>query len=314
MVEKYIFRILFAWVLLIAICALVGDIAVAESNNARATADFLNIGVSARAAGMGGAYTSIADDASAAYWNPSGLTSIDRPQLIISHFAWYQDISYEYMAIALPVGEKYSLSIGASYLNYGTIAGYDAYDNPTGDVGGTYDMSGGLSVGYRVSERLSAGLTAKYIILSLDNNKAGAVAADFGLQYSISNYVFGLALSNVGQDIKFQDEAEKLPTSVKAGVSAYLFGATVLASMELEDQFYGDMIFKNGVEFNHLQKYFLRGGLSFLSSRAVDDYTPSYSLGAGAIFGPSQFDYTFSPSESYNSESIHRFSISFKLK
>ena len=66
-------------------------------------------------------------------------------------------------------------------------------------------------------------------------------------------------------------------------------------------------------EFNYLQKYFLRGGLSFLSSKAVDDYAPTYSFGAGAIFGPSQFDYTFSPSENYNSESIHRFSISFKL-
>ena len=37
-------------------------------------AEFLSLGVGARALGMGGMFVSIANDATAAYWNPAGLT------------------------------------------------------------------------------------------------------------------------------------------------------------------------------------------------------------------------------------------------
>ena len=37
-------------------------------------AKFLSIGVGSNAVGMGGSYTSIADDATAMYWNPAGLS------------------------------------------------------------------------------------------------------------------------------------------------------------------------------------------------------------------------------------------------
>ena len=41
------------------------------------TAEFLSHGVGARALGMGSAFVSIADDATAAYWNPAGLAKVD---------------------------------------------------------------------------------------------------------------------------------------------------------------------------------------------------------------------------------------------
>jgi len=41
------------------------------------TADYLNIGVGGRALGMGGAFTAVADDATAAYWNPAGLCKLE---------------------------------------------------------------------------------------------------------------------------------------------------------------------------------------------------------------------------------------------
>ena len=40
-------------------------------------AEFLSHGVGARALGMGSAFVSIADDATAAYWNPAGLAKVD---------------------------------------------------------------------------------------------------------------------------------------------------------------------------------------------------------------------------------------------
>ncbi len=313
MIIRKLYKILLILAAGLFICAALGKIAVAASDNATAAGDFLNIGVSARAAGLGGAYTSVADDAAAAYWNPGGLVSIESPQLIFSHFAWYQDISYEYLAVALPAGEKFVFSVQASYLNYGTIEGYDIYDNPTGDIGSTYDLAAGLSLGYSVTDNLSTGLTAKYIMLSLDNFKATAIAADLGAKYKIGNYVVGLTLANIGQDLKFNQVMENLPTSVRFGVSAYPFGPSFLGAIEFENQFYGGMSIKNGVEYNFDERYFLRAGYSIHPGQDNRVVGQTLSFGAGAILGPTQFDYTFSPREKVSAESIHRFSIIFRL-
>lgn len=48
-------------------------------------AEFLKLGVGSRALGMGGAFVGIADDASAAYWNPAGLTFLPAQDLQLTH-------------------------------------------------------------------------------------------------------------------------------------------------------------------------------------------------------------------------------------
>jgi hypothetical protein len=45
------------------------------------TATFLRMGQGARSEGMGGAFTAVADDAYATYWNPAGLAQITRQEL-----------------------------------------------------------------------------------------------------------------------------------------------------------------------------------------------------------------------------------------
>jgi len=44
----------------------------------------LGMGIGARAIGLGGAFVSIADDVSAVYWNPAGLTDTTQTRLFIS--------------------------------------------------------------------------------------------------------------------------------------------------------------------------------------------------------------------------------------
>ena len=42
------------------------------------------IGAGARALGMGGAFTAVADDATANTWNPAGMAQLERPELAIN--------------------------------------------------------------------------------------------------------------------------------------------------------------------------------------------------------------------------------------
>ena len=62
-----------------------------QANTARAEVDFdylhgsdLGMGIGARAMSMGGAFTAVADDASAVFWNPAGLSQLTDNQIFLS--------------------------------------------------------------------------------------------------------------------------------------------------------------------------------------------------------------------------------------
>ena len=66
-------------------------------------AKFLSIGVGAKATGMGGAFTSIADDATAMYWNPAGLGFYNTKEVYFNHSNWIADISFDYFGFTIPI-------------------------------------------------------------------------------------------------------------------------------------------------------------------------------------------------------------------
>jgi len=70
--------------------------------------EFLNIGVSARAHGMGNSVVSHVDDVTAAFWNPAGLTEISSPlQVAVMHAEWFAGIAaYDYLGIAKKINNN----------------------------------------------------------------------------------------------------------------------------------------------------------------------------------------------------------------
>lgn len=55
------------------------------------------LGFGARALGMGGAYTGVADDYSAVYWNPAGLTQLRKSEMFLdfTHLRINNDVTYQ---------------------------------------------------------------------------------------------------------------------------------------------------------------------------------------------------------------------------
>ena len=66
-------------------------------------AKFLHMNVGSRAVGMGGAFTSIANDATAMYWNPAGLGFHKVKEVFFNHSNWIADISYDYFGPPMPI-------------------------------------------------------------------------------------------------------------------------------------------------------------------------------------------------------------------
>lgn len=309
MKNRVVNRIVFAWVLLVVIMAIFGKSAVAASDGGRTAADFLQIGMGARAAGMGGAYSAASDDAGSAYWNPAGLTSVSGGEVVLGHFALYQDIKVEYGALAFKTSNRTSVAVSITYLGYGQIDGYDVGGNSTGEQIAAYDWASGLSFAYRLNENVSFGATGKFINQRLDDISGSAYALDFGARYEFERFTVAGVLANFGSSMDFDGVTEKLPTSARLAVSTHPWGPSFGTSLELDNRFQGGSTIKHGVEYCYDDQYFVRTGYNYLPQADQRSFGQGISFGVGARFGRAEVDYAYTPGEKYASEDLHRLSL-----
>src|ERR1700691_1797729 len=94
--------------------------------NGTTTAEFLSLGVGARAVAMGQAYSAAADDATALYWNPAALTNVKGGQVTLMHAAYIASSYYDYAAAAKNLGSYGAVGAGLQYFSLGGINGTDA--------------------------------------------------------------------------------------------------------------------------------------------------------------------------------------------
>jgi len=90
-----------------------------EWSKAKYADAFLMNPLGSRAAAMGGAFTAVASDVSAIYWNPAGLVHISCAQLTGMHSERFAGmVNMDFIAGSIPVQEKAAMGIG--YFRLGT--------------------------------------------------------------------------------------------------------------------------------------------------------------------------------------------------
>lgn len=187
------------------------------------TGELLKIPVNARAVGMGEAFVGMADDSSSLYWNPAGLSLARQKEVTFGHSSLLEGIHYEHLAFMAP-GDNYSIGASMSYLGYGSIAGYDQFNNAIGDqTAYAYILNGGMST--MLKDRLSLGVSASILRQTLADESAGTFAGNFGATYLFTrhplqaDYRLGLSVLNVGPGLKFVSERDPLPRKIKLGAA-----------------------------------------------------------------------------------------------
>ncbi|MBW7868672.1 MAG: PorV/PorQ family protein [Brumimicrobium sp.] len=171
--------------------------------------EFLQIGVGARAMGMGNAMVAGVNDVTSVYWNPAGLTGVKNKVAIgLMHSEYFAGIAkYDYIGIASRIDEKSSVGFAALRFGVDDIPnttqlidnqGRIDYDRVTTFTAADYAFlfSYGRELGI---EGLSIGGTVKVIY-----RKAGKFAQswgfglDAGLQYKIEDkWRFGAMFRDV---------------------------------------------------------------------------------------------------------------------
>ncbi|MFN0201419.1 MAG: PorV/PorQ family protein [Bacteroidia bacterium] len=82
--------------------------------------EFLKIGVSARAMGMGNSQVAISDDVTAGYWNPAGLVNVESPEISLMHAAYFANVAnYNHVGFALPLDSAKTRTFAVNLIRFG---------------------------------------------------------------------------------------------------------------------------------------------------------------------------------------------------
>ncbi len=168
---------------------------------ATTAAPFLTIGVGARAQGMGGAFVAVANDASALFWNVSGIAQMKKTELMFNHSRWIADIDYNFAGIVAPVRGIGSFGVSVMTIDYGDFE-QTTEMNPEGTGVEFSAKSFALNLAYArmLTENFAIGFTGKYIEESIFNSKATGMAFDIGVLFvtPFNGLRLGMSISNFG--------------------------------------------------------------------------------------------------------------------
>ena len=193
---------------------------------------FLKIGIGARAAGMGGAFVAVSDDASALYWNAAWIARIesDKSQLQFNHAIWPGDMKYTqlgYVFHTKRIPGALGVSLRSLYMD--PMVETTAYQpDPIVGTGRTFDagyMAAGLTYARSFTDKFSAGITGNFIHEGLAELSQNTYAFDLGTLYDVGTMGMriGMAISNMGTDVTFIDKSARIPSVFRVGTSAILF-------------------------------------------------------------------------------------------
>ncbi len=169
------------------------------------------------------------------------------------------------------------------------------------------NLSIGLSLGYKMNENLSIGMTGKFLFEKIYIDNASGIALDLGGLYVKDKLSLGLVLSNLGSMSDLKNQATKLPSAVRLGGS-YNFDLTGISS-KLTVGVDGYKVFDGGKFHANtgaelLYKDFLALRVGYQSGYE----NKSISAGIGLKYKAFSLDYAFVPYK-YSLGSSHTITV-----
>lgn len=269
----------------------------ATTNSAGSTgAQFLELGIGARAAGMGEAQTAWSDDIYGSYFNPSGIATVARQELGFVHNTLYLDLDYNYLGYLLPLPTGGVLGVTGLYVDLGSVERREVVaGEPSAILGAAEGQDVSFSVTYAQTMRdfLDLGATLKSVHEDLDGRSSSAFAVDLGAKWRppIDGLTVGLSLANIGTSLKHVRERDELPITLRAGIGyrapSRLWGLT------------GDMVWVKNQDIEGkigAEIWPWREHLAFrVGANSANDVGRAFTVGAAFRWSDLELDYAYIP-------------------
>ncbi|MCC6442883.1 MAG: hypothetical protein IT210_05425 [Armatimonadetes bacterium] len=199
--------------------------------------------VGVRALGMGGAFVSVADDASAVYWNPAGLVQLKGQELSYTYNtrqssrANRNDLEFRdfvnkdimldhFLAYARPVGDKAAFGIQwiSDKTDYLTRQNFKEY---------TTQDTVGLSYATKLDEQTSLGLNLRFVNMHQVN-------------YQQAPLSFGRSADGIGFDLGL---LRRLSEQWQVGLLLQDMNRTTLTDVYLQQTYFSHLNIRPGVSY-----------------------------------------------------------------
>lgn len=216
------------------------ELAVFMKEDLRYVNEILELGTSARAMALGGAYVALSDDIDAFYWNPAGLMHIKNIEFSSMHSTLFNQGNYDTFSLAKHFKTFGSICINWTRLSIDDMPISSDWNDPQTDPYPTVNQTKvldnvlTLSFGEKTSEYFSFGVTVKgiwkdYPTKDYSNKvKAEGISIDSGILCCFKNINLGLSTQNIFNGLTWhwpntdkeviESYSEKKKINFKAGV------------------------------------------------------------------------------------------------
>ncbi len=291
-------------------------------------ADFLKIGVGARANAMAESFAAVDNDVYALFYNPAGITQFDGTEVGISHATWFVALQHDFIGGVYHLDPQNSVGLSIISLQSDDMPVTTEYQ-PYGT--GAYFKYGDLALAAtyarKMTDKFSFGVSVKFIDETLAQLSMRGVLIDLGTYYwtGLGTTRFAVSVSNFGGQLTPSGSVNLVdgttvssfrsfspPTIFRIGFAFEPYQDKenkLTASAQLNHPADNSENLAAGAEYSYKSTFFLRGGYK------INVTEQSYALGAGvkvdARFALVYFDYAFTPYERLGD--VHRFSLDLRF-
>jgi hypothetical protein len=327
----------------LAVLAGLASQTLAESENGGAPAPFLQLGLSARAVGMGQAYYAVADDAAAIFYNPGGAAHVVKKTVGFSYRAMDLDRRLGYTSINFPVRQEATIAVGWIFAGDGSV-----YERSLiGELGDELAYSeNAISICFarRFSNILSIGGTGKFYIGKLANVTTTTVGFDLGTYIKLSKgeglganvpidmLRIGAVVGNIAASYiwttgdywgqlgeRGDSRTDDFPLLIGGGVSVLALDRKLLVASDVRGMMWKSVRIKDDVESRKFRWHSttIHAGAEYtlndlLRLRAgLDDFHPTFGFGIQKALGTKRIEDDYPGAEEVDPDGGMRLTIDY---
>jgi hypothetical protein len=248
--------------------------------------DYLLYGAGARALAMGGAFTGVADDATAEYWNPAALSFLDEYQLHTMYAPFDLGTNLYDLALAVPMGPRGGFAVSDMMLRSDGFQGRDDLNLASGTDGSVSQNALSLSYGMSFMDFWAAGARLRFLQQKVLSESGSAFSVDLsGYSRPWHGISAGLALNNLNKpEITLGDDADPIRPVARFGLAYRAPRDLFIVSMDANKTERQNPYYVAGLEYNPTPLLSLRTGW---------DQNQEWTAGFGVALRFFRFDYAF---------------------